>query len=437
MNPGGEHSQATLQGELDRCRERIRSLKDCFKVSALINSTLELDEVLEHIMTASRAVLSADACSLMLVDEQTDELVFEVAQGPVADQLKGRFRLKKGEGIAGHVFLTGKSVLIEDAYADPRFHVDFDRRTGYRTRSILCVPLKAKEKIIGVSQIINKLDGTPFNAEDEETLSLLCAHAGVAVETARMHRALLRRQQVECDLAFANVIQLSFLPQEVPSIPGFRFCAQYRAALEVGGDFYDFIPLEGDRLGILIGDVSGKGVASALYMAKLTSDIRLLAIREWAPAGLVAHVNGYLCEQSRQGMFATLLYMVLDPCERSIAYANAGHLPPVLWNAAQGRYRIVCGCGGPPVGILAGAGYDSARIQLEEGDSILLFTDGLLEAKNAAGDRLGWDRLEEAVRRCGAGADALYDGLERAVQDFVKDCPPADDTTMVVVGVGP
>ena len=392
---------------------------------------------LEHIMTASRAILSADACSLMLVDEQRDELVFEVAQGPVAHKLKSGFRLKKGEGIAGYVFETGKSVLIEDAYGDPRFHGDFDRRTGYRTRSILCVPLKAKEKIIGVSQVINKLDGTPFNPEDEETLSLLCAHAGVAVETARMHRALLRRQQVECDLAFANVVQLSFLPQEVPWVPGFRFCAHYRAALEVGGDFYDFIPLDRDRLGILIGDVSGKGVASAIYMAKLTSDIRLLAIRDWEPAGLVAHVNGYLCEQSRQGMFATLLYMVLDPGARTITYANAGHLPPVLYNAARGSYRVVRDRGGPPVGILAGVGYDSATIQLEGGDCVLLFTDGVIEAKSASGDRLGWERLEEAVRSCGAGAEALYTGLERAVKDFVKDCPPADDTTMVVVGVGP
>lgn len=433
MTPCGGHSDTTLLSELDQCRERIRSLKDCFRVSALINSTLELDEVLEHIMTTSREILKADACGLMLVDEQTDELVFEVAQGPVAHKLKSGFRLKKGEGIAGYVFQTGKSVLIEDAYGDPRFHQDFDRRTGYRTRSILCVPLKAKDRIIGISQIINRLDGTPFNAEDEETLNLLCAHAGVAIETARMHRALLRRQQMESDLAFANVVQQSFLPQEVPSIPGYRFCAHYQAALEVGGDFYDFIPLEGGRLGILIGDVSGKGVASALFMARLTSDIRLLAIRDWEPSGLVEQVNGYLCGQSRRGMFATLLYMVLDPAERSISYANAGHLPPVLWNSGQGDYRIVRDGGGPPVGILAGAGYHSSTLRLDDGDCLLLFTDGLIEAKNHAGELLGWDRLEAAVRGCGPGAQALYEGVERTMREFVLDRPPADDTTMVLV----
>lgn len=437
MESGGELSRAALLAEIERCRERIRNLKDCFRVSALINSSLEIDEVLEYIMTTCREILKADACSLMLADERANELVFTVAQGPVAGMLKSGFRLKRGEGIAGYVFETGESVLIEDAYTDPRFHHDFDRRTGYRTRSLLCVPLMAKGRIIGVAQVINRLDGAPFDAEDEEALNLLCAHAGVAIETARMHRALLRRQQVESDLAFANIVQRSFLPQHVPSVPGFRFCAHYRAALEVGGDFYDFIPLDGDHLGILIGDVSGKGVASALCMARLTSNIHLLAIRESEPGRLVEQVNGYLCEQSCRGMFATLLYMVLDPRERTVTYANAGHLPPLLWNAGEDRYRMVRDCGGPPVGILAARNYDSSTIRLADGDCLLLFTDGLTDAKNSAGERLGWDRLEAAVRRCGSGVEALRDGLEEALREFVRECPPADDTTMVLVGVEP
>lgn len=430
-----EQSTNALLAEIERCRQRIKSLKDCFRVSSLINSTLQLEEVLETIMTTSREILRADACSLLLVDEQTQELVFEVAQGPVAHLLKTGFRLKKGEGLAGHVFETGESLLIEDAYKDSRFHQDFDRRTGYRTHSLLCVPLKVKDRVIGVSQVINRLDGAPFNSEDEETLTLLCAHAGIAVETARMHRALLRKQQMESDLAFANVIQLSFLPQERPVVPGVRFRAHYQAALEVGGDFYDFIPLEGNRLGILIGDVSGKGVASALYMARLTSDFRLLAIREREPGKLVEQVNEVLCQENRRGMFATLLYMVLEPSDLSVTYANAGHLPPILWNARQDRYSILRDVGGPPVGILPGGSYRSGSVRLAPGDCILLATDGLLEAKNTAGERLGWELLEEAVRGGGSGVDEVYGRVTEAMREFVQDCPPADDTTMVLIGV--
>lgn len=421
--------------ELKRCRERVQNLRDCFRISALINSTLRLEEVLENIMTTSRAILKADACSLMLVDEGSEELVFAVAQGPVAGKLKGGFRLKKGEGIAGHVFETGESLLIEDAYKDPRFHREFDRKTGYRTRSILCVPLKIKERLIGVSQVINRLDENPFDAEDGETLTLLCDHAAIAIENARMHRDLLRKQQIESDLAFATNIQLSFLPQNVPAIRGFSFRAHYKSALEVGGDFYDFIPLGEDRLGVLIGDVSGKGVASALYMAKLTSDFRLLAIREKEPGTLVDQVNRLMCEQSRRGMFVTLLYMVLDTAGKTLSCVNAGHIPPVLWNEGSETFRVLKEKGGPPLGIVEDHTYGSTKIRLNRGDCLLLSTDGLIEAKGRHGERFGWSRLEAAVRKGGGNAEGVYRSVDASVREFTRDIAPADDTTIVLIGV--
>lgn len=429
------HSKNKTATELDRCYEHIRNLKECFRISGLINSSLELEEVLEIIMTASRQILGADACSLMLVDEKTQELVFEVAQGPVADKIKRGLRLQKGQGIAGHVFETGEPLLIEDAYQDSRFHRGFDLKTGYRTRSILCIPLMIKDRVIGVSQVINRLDGMPFDAEDLETLILLCTHAAIAIENARMHRALLRKQQMESDLAFATNIQLSFLPQDVPEIEGFRFHARYRAALEIGGDFYDFIPLEEGRLGILIGDVSGKGVASALYMARLTSDFRLLAIRQKDPSRLVERINNLLCERNCRGMFVTLLYMVLDVVGRKLTYVNAGHLPPVLWNQESGRFEILRAVGGPPAGILAERPYPFATFELGPGDCLLLSTDGLTEAKNSKGELLGWNRIEEAVRRGDSSVEGVFNRVVEAMKDFVQGYRQSDDTTIVIFGV--
>lgn len=417
------------------CKERVRNLKECFRVSALINSTLDLDLVLERIMTTSREILRADACSLMLVDEETGELVFTVAQGPVAGQLKAGFRLPKESGIAGHVFLTGEPLLVEDAYNHPLFHSDFDRRTGYRTHSLLCVPLYARERVIGLTQVINHLDGTPFNEEDLETLTLLSAHAATAIDNARMHVALLRKQRIESDLAFATTVQESFLPQGLPDLPGLRFRAFYKAALEVGGDFYDFIPLDPDRMGILIGDVSGKGVASALYMAKLTADARLLAIREHNPAALVERINDLLCERSRRGMFATFLYMVLDAKRMEIEFVNAGHIPPVVWNAAEDRYEILREKGGPPAGILPGKEYHSSLYRLRPEDAILLSTDGVLEAKGEGNDRFGWERLETTLRRGPSTADALYDRLREDLSHFSSEQSLVDDTTVVLLSV--
>ena len=439
MNDGEKipnlHPGEDVESRLAQYRQRIRNLKECFRVSGLINSTLDLEEVLENIMTTSREILRAEAASLMLVDEATDELVFSVAQGPVAHKLKGGMRLKKGVGIAGYVFESGQTVLIKDAYLDPRFNPDFDRKTGYKTRSILCVPLKFREKVIGVSQIINRLDGASFSEEDEETLSLLCSHAAVALENARMHAALLERRQMESDLAFARSIQLSFLPQEVPCASGYQFHAHYRAAQEVGGDFYDFIPLEDDRMGILIGDVSGKGVASALYMARLTSDFRLLAIRQRDPVKLVGQVNELLCDRSRRGMFVTLCYLVLDLRAETVEWANGGHLPPLLWNAEEKKYNMLRDGGGPPLGIVPGVAYHGGAVRLTPGDCVILATDGLIEAKGPDGDRLGWERIEESVRRGCSSVEGVFERVSGCMESFVRGCPPSDDTTIVLFGL--
>ncbi|MGQ9858491.1 MAG: PP2C family protein-serine/threonine phosphatase [Thermodesulfobacteriota bacterium] len=431
----GLDSQSDLASQLRACHEKIRRLSMCMEVAQLISSSLNLDEVLDRIMTTSRTVMGADASSLMLVDEKTGELVFQVAQGRVGEQLLAGFRLPRGQGIAGHVCETGEPVLVQDAYIDPRFHRDFDERTGYRTKSILCVPLKIQGKIIGVSQVINKLDGTPFNSEDLDTFTHLCKHAAIAIENARMHRALLRKQQIESDLAFARSVQKSFLPKELPMVKGYSFCAHYQSAMEVGGDFYDFIPLRGKRWGVLIGDVSGKGVSSALYMARLTSDFRLRATQRGSPSKVVADINEELCKSHQRGTFVTLLYLVLDPVKGSVRFVNAGHLPPVLVNAVGGRMRSFWGKGDPPAGILMGRKYGVHRCRLRPGDCLLMLTDGLLEARNRKGESFGWEGVEKVVQSVTPHPAAVVEALLKALEDFTGGVPQADDVTLVALGM--
>jgi sigma-B regulation protein RsbU (phosphoserine phosphatase) len=435
MAPGEGNIQESPEGLLRKYEERLQSLACCFDVCMQINSTLELEEVLGNIMTTSREVMGADACSLMLADEETQELVFEVAQGAVGHKLKDAFKVKKGEGIAGYVFETGTPLIVEDAYKDPRFCQEFDLKTGYRTQSVLCVPLKVKGRIVGVSQVINKLDGTAFTQEDQETFSLLSAQAGIAIDNARVHRALLRKQQIESDLAFATTVQRSFLPQTVPEIKRFCFQAHNQAALEVGGDFYDFIPLPGGRLGILVGDVSGKGVSSALYMARLTSDLRLYATHQRGAARAVEQLNDVLCERSRGGMFVTLIYMVLNPAKQMITYVNAGHLPPLLWNEKESRVCSFEKGAGPPLGILPGRRYLSGRIQLSPGDCLLLATDGLVEARDPQGRQFGWERLKKAMRGGDSRAEEVFHRVMNTMTAFARGSSQSDDITLVVLGM--
>ncbi|MDR3570302.1 MAG: SpoIIE family protein phosphatase [Syntrophobacteraceae bacterium] len=415
-----------------KTRARLESLKECFRISGLINSSLQLDQVLENIMTTSRSILHADACSLMLVDEKSDQLVFEVAQGPVADKLKGGMRIGRGQGIAGSVFASGESLLIQNAYEDDRFNREFDRVTGYRTRSILCVPLKIKERVIGVSQVINKLDGSDFSEEDRETLSLLCSNAAVAVENARLHKKILYNQQIEQDMAFAKSVQTSFLPSAMPRLDGFRFCAHYQPAREIGGDFYDFLPLDEDRIGVLIGDVSGKGVPAALFMARFTSDFRVLAIREKEPERLMGRMNEIVCERSCRGMFVTLFYLVLEKNSGEALYINAGHLPPVTWNSSTEKFAVSGRHGGPPLGIAPGLHYESARMTLEPGTCLLLFTDGLTEAKNGHGEFWGPGGIEKTLRGGSSEAESSLSRICSSLSGFVGEWPQADDVTLVL-----
>ncbi len=421
---------------VERMRARLGSLKECFRISGLINSSLQLDQVLENIMTTSRSILKAEACSLMLVDEKSGELVFEVAQGPVAHKLERGMRIGRGQGIAGSVLESGEPLLIPDAYLDSRFNPDFDRMTGYLTRCILCVPLKIKDRVIGVSQVINKLDGSIFTGEDRETLSLMCANAAVAVENARLHEKILRNRQIEQDLAFAKSVQSSFLPSAMPDLDGFRFSARYQPAREIGGDFYDFIPLDEDRLGILIGDVSGKGVPAALFMARFTTDFQLLALREKDPERLMRRINDRVCERSCRGMFVTVLYMVLSRNSGEAFYVNAGHLPPVVWNSAGQKFDILSGGGGPPLGIVPDQHYASESMSLAPGSCVLLYTDGLMEAKNGCGDFLGLEGMESCLRAGSSEAEASLSRISARLSQFVGGCPQSDDITLVLVEYG-
>ena len=438
MDANSSHSnspQETNARALQRCQERVKNLTVCLEVARLINSTLELNEVLNRIMTTSKAIMQADACSLMLVDEATDELVFQVAHGSVGDQLKQGFRLARGQGIAGHVFDTGAPLLIADAYQDPRFHRDFDLRTGYRTRSILCVPIKIKDRVIGVSQVINKLDGSAFTRTISEMLTLLSMHAAVAIENARMHQALLRKQQMESDLAFATGVQQSFLPQSVPELPGFpvsgllsvgarsrrRLLRFYPPPRRAAGRAHRGCVRQGRGVGALYG-AAHVGVSPACHSAGGSGPC-------WGS------INELLCERSQRGMFVTLLYLVLDGAGRTITYVNAGHLPPLLWNQGSGRLETVRQGGGPPLGIVPGRRYAPGSICLQPGDSLVLTTDGLVEARDREGQQWGWAHLEKTLRAGPSRADAICHRLLEAVKHFVSGAPQADDMTMVVMGV--
>lgn len=418
---------------IERLNQKVRRLRTLIEVNEVISSSLEIDTILENVMSISKKVMNADASSLMRIDEKTNELIYQVAQGSVGEKLKKEVRLKMGQGIAGTVAEEGKPLLLEDAYTHPKFFRGNDEATGYRTKSMITVPLKVGNRVTGVAQVINRLDGKPFDQDDLELFLALSSMAAIALENAKMHMQILDKQRLVKDMEFARTVQESFLPQNAPDVKSYRFSAHYTPALEVGGDFYDFIHLDQNRTGIVIGDVSGKGVPAALYMAKLGSDMRTLAFTERAPAEALMKLNDLLAGRSRRGMFATLLYIELDAATGIMTLSNAGHLPPIIKKADGSLVKLET-AGGAPLGMLPGMKLFQEEAKLEPGDTVVLYTDGIVEAMNAKEELYGYERFEKLLRKNGPGPGALKDAIIADVNRFTGLSPQHDDMTLVCFG---
>ena len=338
-----------IGSRLTQLEQRVEQLETCYKITSLINCELNLVNLLDTIINVAKKVMNADACSLLLVDEDIGELVFQIALSAVGEKIKTMTRLKMGEGIAGTVAETG---------------------------SILCSPLKAKGKVIGVCQVIHgKKKGMVFQESDQELFLLLCDSAALAIHSARIHLVLMENQRMEKDMEFAQSVQESFLPTTTPQHANFTFAAQTHAAQVVGGDYYDFIPFDNELLGIVLGDVSGKGVPASLQMARLMSDFRYISQVDQEPAKVLAQVNNTLCERSYRGMFTTAVFCILDMKTRKLSVANGGHLPLLL--KRNDSIQEICSASGTPLGILPNMQYNHDEHVLQSGDQILIFTNGV------------------------------------------------------------
>ncbi len=401
----------------------------------LVNSTLDLEQVINLVMEKAQAVMNAEASSVLQFNERTGFLECEVALGDAGDVTKQTLRLKMGEGIAGWVAETGESLNVPDVSADKRFAQKVDNATGFVTRSILAVPLKVRNKLIGVAEVINRIDGRPFDEYDLELFSTFCRQVALAIDNARIHQSLLDQQKFRQELEAARIIQESFIPQNAPSCPNNRFQISARSmpASSVGGDLYDFIEFGADKLGIVIGDVSGKGIPAALYMARLISDFRFHTQIEEAPENTFFAVNNLLVERGRRGMFVTLLYLVLDANTGEVTILNAGHVPVLHINGETFQSRAIDKKVGVPLGILANAEFQTHRLQLQPKDKLVCFTDGLIEAKNDAGERYSLSRL---LRQLKKGWKSPEDAVKKTISEieaFAGKTPQHDDLTVVAL----
>ena len=428
-------AMSALPNEVAALKNKVANLSSLIEVSIIVNSTLDLDSVINLVMEKAQSVMEAEASSVMLINEKTGMLEWEVALGEVGEEVKDKVQLRVGEGIAGWVAQSGQPLIVPDVSQDPRFSKKSDDTTGFITRSILAVPLKVKERIIGVAEVINPLHGKSFTDDDLDLFSTFSRQVALAIENARMHRTMLEKQKLDQQLEAARTIQESFMPQTFPEDPQGRFeiFAKSIPATQIGGDFYDFMMLEHDTLGVVVGDVSGKGVPAALYMARLVSDFRVASQRHRDPAQTLQKMNEGLVERGRRGMFVTLQYAQLNATTGEVTFATGGHLP-VYWLKQNGESgEFIASGGGAPLGVMGTTQFMPKSIQLSPGDVLVTFTDGVIEAKNTDFDQYSLPRLKDLLCRKWASPKALVEHVVEDVRKFTKGMSQHDDLTVVAL----
>lgn len=421
-------STLTSPAVVQRMADRLRTV---YAVSEAISNLLDLDQLLPEILNRLFDIFpGAERAFIMLLDEKGDNLIPKAVKRRHA---RDNEEITVSRTILNEVMTRRHAALSRDAMADARF-LSGQSVANFGIRSMMCAPLLWRGDTLGIVYLDAQTFGA-FGKADLELLTGIAGQAAMALGNARLHGELLKRQRLEQDLALAERIQQSFLPRRMPQIPGYALVARYDPAYEVGGDFYDFIRLPGERTGIVVGDVSGKGISAALYMARLTRDLRYFALAEADPGKVLGWMNRAVSEGGHDDIFVTLVYVVLDAPNRRIHFANAGHMPPTVRRRAEGNVVVLEETSGLPLGVLPDTDYDSQSFQLEHGDTVLLYTDGLVEAMSPQRVMYGNDKMIRTLGRGPSTAAPLLDRVVKDMQQHVADAPQFDDTTIVCVGL--
>ena len=427
--------ESTEQSELQRLRSetrrltaRVAELDFLAELAEWLEKHTSLEELHQMILDRLADRLGARMASLMMLDGNSGELSISAARG-LTEGVIGSARVKVGQGISGHVAASGRALVIKDiekAFGRPN-------REGYQTPDCLSVPLKFRGQVLGVLNFAEKREGV-FGDADLEMVSRLGRQAAGVMVAAMSHQVLIQQERFERDLQFAHTLQEAFLPGRPPEIEGLMLAARYVPALEVGGDFYDFIHLPDGRVGVVIGDVSGKGIPAALFMARFSSDFRALALAGLSPGEVMSRAARIVSERSRRGLFVTAVYVVIDPGGGQAVLSNAGHPAPLVRSADQGSLRSIEEGVDVPLGVLAEVEYPEARFSLAAGEALLLLTDGVLEARAPGGGRYGAERLNAAVGRETSRPREMIERVLGEVVRFAGMGAQSDDLTIVAAG---
>lgn len=416
-------------------KKQLRNLQALLDVSKALGSEVHLDNLLNLILDKATDVMEAERSSLFLYDAESHELWSKIAQGMTSKEI----RFPVGVGIAGDVAQTQEVANIADAYQDPRFNPAFDKKSNFRTKAVLCLPMIGTDgQLVGVIQVLNKKNGEVFDQDDQELLQALGGHAAVALQRAQLIEVYVENQKLEETLKMAHNIQMSILPKKFPPFPDkqefFDIYALIEPAKEVGGDLYDFSMLDDEHLCFAIGDVSGKGVPAALFMAVSKTLLKATASINLHPNEIITKMNDFLSIDNEASMFCTFFCGILNIKTGKIEYSNGGHNPPYILRN-DGSFESLTEPVGMALGVMDGLEFTPASTHLEKGEALVLYTDGINEAMNEGFEEYEYRRMEKVFEELNSTM-ACHEACNLILADvkkFTGKAPQSDDITLLMV----
>ncbi len=408
-------------------------LKALLEISHNLGRALGLGEVLPKVLDSLFTIfLQADRGFVVLQDPVTKELVPKAVRHR-RENVTERIRISRT--ILNGVMAGKEAVLSADAATDARFDMS-ESIVDFHIHSMICAPLIGSEgQVLGAIQIDTVDPRHRFGSDDLELLASIASQAAIAVENAQLHELAVQESVFQRDLALAHKVQQGFLPAAPPQVAGYEFFDFYEPANQVGGDYFDYVWMPGGRLAVAVADVSGKGISAALLMAKLSADARYCLVSESTPAAAINRLNRAFCESRWEDRFVTLVLAVLDPLRHEVTVVTAGHMAP-LRRFADGRVEpaTLQHNGGLPLGIEADVQYGQQPITLGPGDALLLYSDGVTDAMNAAGEFYGLTRLQAQLGPTAESIMAMGGRVLDDVQRFIGSRPQSDDMCVTCFG---
>ncbi|NLG97009.1 MAG: SpoIIE family protein phosphatase [Chloroflexi bacterium] len=401
-----------------------------YRLSQTFNSSLDLNEVLNRVIDEVIEILHAERGFVMLLGPDGSQ-TFSAARGLERKTIDDP-QSQISQSVVQKVFTEGQPILTSDAQTDTRFNMRQSIML-LGLRSILCVPLKVKEEVRGVVYADNRFETGIFTQADLDLLNAIASIAAISIENARLYQVAVETGRLQRELQLAREMQSSFLPQEIPQIDGWQFAARWEPAREVAGDYFDFIPVSSDHLGLAVADVTDKGAAAAMFMVFSNSIVRGSVHPSMSLSESIKNANRLIAAKSTNAMFVSLVYVQLNPGTGQANYVNAGHNPPLYYSARTDQIQLLA-----PTGMVLGidpeAEYNQRAVDLDHGDFLVLYTDGLTDAINASEEPFGMERLTQIVfEQRSRSAEEIIDRLEDELFAHTGDITPFDDVTLLIV----